>query len=121
MHELALTRSLVAIITDRVPGVRVVGVRLEIGKLSGVFADSVRVCFDVVTADTQLDGAVLKTVEPPGQGRCRDCDAMIELTDLIPAGRTQQLCGQPDELAGSERRHCSNAPSGVWPANCRCR
>lgn len=51
--------------------------------MSGVFADSVRFCFDVVTAGTQLDGAVLEIVEPPGQGRCSDCSAMIELTDLI--------------------------------------
>ncbi len=84
MHEMSLTQSVVAAIEERLAGARVVRVRLEIGQLAGVVADSVRFCFDVVTTGTGLDGALLEIVEPPGRAHCRTCDAMIDLPDLIP-------------------------------------
>lgn len=73
MHELAITESLVAAVTEKVGAARVVRLRLEIGKLSGVVVDSVRFCFDVCAAGTPLEGATLEVVEPPGRALCRDC------------------------------------------------
>jgi hydrogenase nickel incorporation protein HypA/HybF len=73
MHELAITESVVATVAERLPGSRVTGVRLEIGALSGVVADSVRFCFDVVTEGTNLEGASLQIDEPPGRCLCRGC------------------------------------------------
>jgi len=83
VHEMSLTESVVAAVRERMPGAHVVRVRLEIGQLSGVVADSVRFCFDVVTAGTELEGAELEIIQPAGQAHCRQCDAMIELPDLI--------------------------------------
>ena len=57
MHELAITEGLVDAVTERLPGGEVTCVRLEIGALSGVVADSVRFCFDLVTEGTNLEGA----------------------------------------------------------------
>ena len=59
MHELAITRNIVAIVGDAAQGRRVTRVTLEIGKLSGVMADAVAFCFDVVAAETPLAGARL--------------------------------------------------------------
>ena len=87
LHELALTESVVAAVSERLPGTRVVRVRLEIGKLAGVVADSVRFCFDVVVAGTELAGARLEIMEPAGEARCRQCAAVSEFNDLI------LLCG----------------------------
>ena len=60
MHELAITEGVVDAVTGRLPGTRITWVRLEIGALSGVVADSVRFCFDLVTEGTDLEGARLE-------------------------------------------------------------
>ena len=100
MHELSLTQGIVEAITARLGERRVVMVRLEIGKLSGVVVDSVRFCFDLVVAGTSVDGARLEIVEPGGWARCRDCAVEFATDDpilLCP-------CGSSDieVLAGTE-------------------
>ncbi|HET9893539.1 MAG TPA: hydrogenase maturation nickel metallochaperone HypA [Streptosporangiaceae bacterium] len=66
MHELAVTESVVSAVAERLPKAKVTAVRLEIGALSGVVADSVRFCFDLVAEGTNLAGASLEIDEPPG-------------------------------------------------------
>jgi hydrogenase nickel incorporation protein HypA/HybF len=83
VHELSITQSVVDAVTDRLPDTRIAGVRLEIGKLSGIVPDSVRFCFDLVVAGTPLEGARLDIDEPGGRGRCADCDAEFDVDDLI--------------------------------------
>jgi len=73
MHELAITEGIVAAVTDKLPEQKITLVRLEIGALSGVVADSVRFCFDLVTEGTNLEGANLEISEPAATCRCRDC------------------------------------------------
>jgi hydrogenase nickel incorporation protein HypA/HybF len=76
MHELAITEGVVATVIERLPEApRVTCVRLEIGALSGVVADSVRFCFDMVTEGTPLEGAALEIMQPPGRCLCRSCGA----------------------------------------------
>jgi hydrogenase nickel incorporation protein HypA/HybF len=77
MHELAITEGVVAAVTERLPEAKVTLVRLEIGALSGVVADSVRFCFDLVTEGTNLEGASLEIVEPVASCRCRSCCAQF--------------------------------------------
>ena len=65
MHELAITEGLISGASPN--GCRASGsrrVRLEIGALSGVVADCVRFCFDLVTEGTLLAGAELEISEP---------------------------------------------------------
>lgn len=83
VHELAITQSVVAAVTERLPGARVTCVRLEIGSMSGVVADSVRFCFDLVTEGTNLEGASLEVVEPAARCQCRDCGADFEPDPMI--------------------------------------
>lgn len=83
MHELAVTTSLVEAVADRFGDRRVVAVRLEVGRLSGVVTDAVRFCFDAVAAGTTLDGARLDVDEPDGHGRCRTCGAEVAMPDLL--------------------------------------
>jgi hydrogenase nickel incorporation protein HypA/HybF len=78
VHELAITEGLVDAVSDRLPGQRVICVKLEIGALSGVVADSVRFCFDLVTEGTSLEGAKLEISEPPAVCHCRICDGDFE-------------------------------------------
>lgn len=73
MHELAITEGLVDAVLERVPDQRVVAIRLEIGAMSGVVADSLRFCFELVTEGTTLQGAALEITEPPAVCHCRVC------------------------------------------------
>jgi hydrogenase nickel incorporation protein HypA/HybF len=78
VHELAITESLVDAVTQRLPGQRVTCVRLEIGALSGVVADSVMFCFDLVAEGTSLEGATLEIAQPPAVCHCRICGSDFE-------------------------------------------
>ncbi len=67
MHELGITRNVVAICAERAAGAQVRRVTLEIGKKAGVMAESVRFCFDICARGTLLEGATLEIVEPAGE------------------------------------------------------
>jgi len=88
MHELGVTTEIVEQVSDRLatvapPGARVAAVRLEIGRLSGYTAESVRSCFELAAAGTPLEGARLDVTEPPGHGRCRGCGQDVEVPDAL--------------------------------------
>lgn len=67
MHELGLTRNLVAIVSEQAAGKRVRRVWLEIGTASAIIPDAVRFCFDVVAKGTPLEGAALDIIECDGE------------------------------------------------------
>ena len=83
MHELSLAQAVVDAVAERVAGARVTGVRLEIGRLSGVVTDSIRFCFGLVAEGTALEGAALDIDEPPGRGECRTCGTEFAVDDPI--------------------------------------
>lgn len=85
MHELSITRNVVAIVSERAAGQRVTRVRLEIGRLSAVVPDAVRFCFDICAKGTPLEGAELEIVEIAGRGVCAACGTESVLA--VPAGR----------------------------------
>jgi hydrogenase nickel incorporation protein HypA/HybF len=66
MHELAITEGIVAAVTEKIPDKKITQVRLEIGALSGITADSLRFSFDLVTEGTNLEGASLEIIESAG-------------------------------------------------------
>jgi hydrogenase nickel incorporation protein HypA/HybF len=84
MHELAITRSLVAGVAERIGEVRVTRVVVHIGRLSGVVPHALEQCFEICAQGTVLDGARLDIVEVPGRARCRECGAEVEVDDPIP-------------------------------------
>jgi hydrogenase nickel incorporation protein HypA/HybF len=83
MHELSITRSVVAIVTEQAAGQRVTRVRLEIGRLSAVMPDAIRFCFDICAAGTPVAGAVLEIDELPGRASCIECDGEVLLDALV--------------------------------------
>lgn len=100
MHELSITRNIVAIVSERANGAKVTQVTLEVGKLSAVIPDAIRFCFDVVAQGTVLEGARLEVIEVPGRGRCRVCGLDVELRQLVE----RCACGSSDleRLTGEE-------------------
>ncbi|MBL8205874.1 MAG: hydrogenase maturation nickel metallochaperone HypA [Blastocatellia bacterium] len=100
MHELGITRSVVAICAEHANGTRVKRVTLEIGKLSAILPDAVRFCFDICAKGTVVEGAQLEIIEIPGMAICRQCQRPVPLVQ--PFGRCD--CGSNDleQIAGHE-------------------
>jgi len=100
MHELGITRSIVAIVSEHADGAKVTRVRLEIGKLSAVLPDAVRFCFEAVSRGTPAEGATLEIVEIAGRARCRMCAAEVALER--PFGRCACGCSDLERISGDE-------------------
>jgi hydrogenase nickel incorporation protein HypA/HybF len=83
MHELSITESVVATVSEHVGDATVHSLTLEIGALSGVVPDAVRFCFELCAQGTPCEGARLDIIDTPGRGRCRDCGEDVELPDQI--------------------------------------
>jgi hydrogenase nickel incorporation protein HypA/HybF len=113
MHELSISRDVVAIVCERAEGQRVTRVRLEIGRLSAVVPDAIRFCFDVCTRGTQAEGAALEIVEVPGRGQCDACltqvalDAPIGLCPECGAARLQVVAGEELKITEMEVEACA--------------
>ena len=67
MHELGISRNIVAIVGEAACGRRVRRITLEIGKLSGVMPHAVEFCFDLAAEGTAAAGAVLEIRETAGE------------------------------------------------------
>ena len=100
MHELGITRNIVAIVSDAAKGRRVKRITVDIGDLSGILADSVAFCFDVVAKGTVLDGAALEIRRVKGRAACRDCGTEFATSAL----HQPCACGSRNlaRLAGEE-------------------
>jgi hydrogenase nickel incorporation protein HypA/HybF len=92
MHELGITRNIVAIVAEAAKGKRVHRIVLEVGKLGGVMPDAIAFCFDVVAQGTEVEGAKLDIIEVAGAARCRRCEAEFEIVNLF----TACACGSRD-------------------------
>jgi hydrogenase nickel incorporation protein HypA/HybF len=102
MHEMAITESVVAAVSERIGPERVARVVLEIGRLSGVVPDALRFCFEICAKDTILEGAVLEIRDIAGRGHCSACGTDVPLDALVGVC----ACGSPDlaVVAGRELR-----------------
>jgi len=85
MHELGITRNIIAIVGEAANGRPVRRVTLEVGKLSGVMCEAIVFCFDTVAEGTPLQGASLEILEIAGRARCAVCAAEFEMPTLFTA------------------------------------
>ena len=107
MHELGISRNIVAIVSETANGRRVRRVTLEIGKLSGVMTDALLFCFDAVALGTVLEGAALEIREIEGRARCVACGAEFDVPTLLEAcgcgsRRLTHLAGEELNIATME-------------------
>ncbi|MFA5951144.1 MAG: hydrogenase maturation nickel metallochaperone HypA [Hyphomicrobium sp.] len=85
MHELGITRNVIAIASEAAKGRRVRRVTLEVGKLSGIMSEAIAFCFETVAQGTSLDGAELEIVQIDGRARCRECASVFATPTLFTA------------------------------------
>lgn len=83
MHELGITRNIVAIVGEAARGRPVQCVTLEIGTLSGVTKDAIAFCFDVVAQGTVLQNARLDILEIEARARCLSCGTEFTTATLF--------------------------------------
>lgn len=100
MHELSITRNIVALVSEAAAGRRVLRVTVAIGELSGVMAEAVEFCFEAVARGTPIEGAALEIQRVPGRARCRRCGEEFATPTLLAACP----CGarEPTRIAGEE-------------------
>lgn len=99
MHELGITRNIVAIVADHAKGRKVTRVAVDVGRLSGVTSEAIRFSFDVVTQGTPLEGAHLEVRDIDGRARCRTCGTEFDVGTLY----TPCACGSRSvELVAGE-------------------
>jgi hydrogenase nickel incorporation protein HypA/HybF len=118
MHELAITREIVATVLAQSGSARVTRVRVEIGKLAGVLPGAVRFCFELCVEGTRAQGAELVILEPAGRGRCRACGLELDLEGPYAACDCgsydlECLCGDQLLIRDMEVREC--APPAAVP------
>ena len=76
MHELGIAQNILEIVRQSIPGDQagaVRGIRIRVGQLSGVVADSLEFCFGAMVSDTDMRRATLAIEQVPTTAQCRDC------------------------------------------------
>jgi hydrogenase nickel incorporation protein HypA/HybF len=99
MHEMSIALEVVERVADagRPSGAGAVEeVRLRVGELAGVVADSLDFCFSLACAGSALEGARLVTEFVPGRARCGPCGTRWE------TGMPPRLCCPRCDGAGVE-------------------
>jgi hydrogenase nickel incorporation protein HypA/HybF len=86
MHELSIAQNIIDIVRQAVPPARapaVTSVRVRLGSLSGVVAESLAFCFEALVGDTPLARARLAIERVPTACACRACGARFEPDGFI--------------------------------------
>jgi hydrogenase nickel incorporation protein HypA/HybF len=76
MHELSLAQNILEIVEQHVPreqGQSIKSIKLKVGESSGVVPESLEFCFSAITAETDLNGALLIIERVPFMISCRKC------------------------------------------------
>ncbi|MBU1431847.1 hydrogenase maturation nickel metallochaperone HypA [Myxococcota bacterium] len=86
MHELSLAMSLVEIIeaeAARQDFHKVRSVLMEIGELSCVEVEAMRLAFEVAVRGTVAEAATLEIEITPGAARCPDCGHLAQISSHL--------------------------------------
>lgn len=86
MHEMSVAQNILDIVRQHVPAERapaVTSVRVRVGGLSGIIADSLEFCFSAIVAETPLGRARLEIERVAAACDCQDCSARFEPEHLI--------------------------------------
>jgi hydrogenase nickel incorporation protein HypA/HybF len=79
LHELSMCEAIAGTVVGRAAGRRVLSVRIRIGHLRQVVPESMAFCWEMVTADTVLDGTELDIEHVVATVVCDDCGATSTL------------------------------------------
>ena len=96
MHELSIAQNILEIVKQNVPVHElcdVKSIKVKLGEMSGVVTESLEFCFQAMTSETELNGAVLDIEKIPFVIKCNSCNK----TSTNDVGiRICQNCGSSD-------------------------
>lgn len=101
MHEMSIAQSLITLIREEMTkhsATRLIRVRVRHGVLSGVVPEALSMAFEIMTVDTDLEGALLETFEEPLRLACGSCKQ--EFTSDSPSPFFFEPCPQCGEEFG---------------------
>ena len=110
MHEMSLTTSLLKIITEEMAKAgktRLIRVTMRYGVLSNVLPEAMSTAFELLTANTPLEGAELILLEEPATLACSGCDHIFK-----PGGRRDLF--MPCPSCGRELGHQVITGKGLY-------
>jgi hydrogenase nickel incorporation protein HypA/HybF len=102
VHERSIAESVLDIVRQHVSPAQapyVTSVRVRVGSLSGVVAESLAFCFEVLVADTAFEWARLDIERISAACTCNDCghrfepEAMVFLCPACSSGRVRLESG----------------------------
>ena len=104
MHELSVAQNIIDIVRDNVPKEELVNVKsilIDVGEMSGIVADSLEFCFDVVKLETPLQNSKINIKKIPFILFCNQCNKETSNTAGI---RMCEYCGGFDTriISGTE-------------------
>ncbi len=76
MHELSIAQDILTIIRQNVPQEElsnIENIKVKIGDMSGVVAESLEFCFMAITSETELDKATMVIEKIPFVLKCNSC------------------------------------------------
>lgn len=85
MHELSIAQSIIEGATEEASqhdGSRVMAVRLQLGKLSGVVKEALLFSYDLACEGTELEGSALEIEEIDAVIFCRKCNREQTLVSI---------------------------------------
>ncbi len=85
MHELSIAQSILdnALRHAEEKGFqKILSIHLKIGRLAGIEVESLRFCFEVLSADTMARSANLSVKLLPIRGKCRQCGRKFDLNEV---------------------------------------
>lgn len=85
MHELSIAVNIIEIAEETAlanNASTIEAVVLEIGEMSGVITDALRMSLDISVKGTMLENAVITIHEVAGEARCRQCGNIFPVHDL---------------------------------------
>jgi hydrogenase nickel incorporation protein HypA/HybF len=86
MHELSIANEIINIANQYIPAGNksdILSVKVEIGKLSNILADSLEFCYEALVGDTKLKGSKLIIEEIPVTVECEDCGETTIIENVI--------------------------------------
>ena len=97
MHELSVTEQLLKIVLDharKAEAKRVLKINLAIGELTSFVGESIQFYFDMLSRETEAEGASLSISHIPARATCRQCKM-----EFHPEGMDWSCpaCGGPNE------------------------
>lgn len=85
MHKLGIAQNVLQIVQQSVPeksAADVRSIRMRVGQLSGVVADSLEFCFSAIVSQTDMQRANLEIERVPIISECQDCRQRFQMDDL---------------------------------------